>query len=219
MSDIFREVDEELRRDQFARLWKRYGTAIIAVAVAIVAATAGVVAWNNWRQANAEAETARLVAAFQSGGGEAGSDAGIAVADRLAAFAADAEEARARLARFREAALRAEAGQRDEAILIYDALASSGTDPVYRDLAVLLGVMHRVDDGDPPELRARLRPLTAAGGAWRHTARELDAVLAVRAGDRAAAAALFEELSADESAPPGVRERASELAGAYAEEQ
>lgn len=219
MSDIFREVDEELRRDQFAKLWKRYGTAVVTAVIAIVAATAGVVAWNNWRQANAEAETARLVAALQSGGDEAGADAGITVADQLAAFAADAEGDRARLARFQEAAWRAGAGQRDEAILIYDTLASSGADPVYRDLAVLLSVMHQVDEGDPAGLRARLQPLTTTGGAWRHTARELDAILAAQAGDRAAAAALFEELSADQSAPPGLRERASELASVYAEEQ
>lgn len=219
MSDIFREVDEELRRDKFAKLWKRYGSIVVTAAIAVVAITAGVVAWNNWRQANAEAETARLVAALQPPGDEAASQAQIAVADRLAAFAGDADADRALLARFREAALRAEAGQRDEALLIYDALASSSGDPIYRDLAILLGVLHRVGEGDPAELRARLQPLTAPSSAWRHTAREIDAVLAVQAGDRATAATLFEELSADPSAPPSLRERASELASVYAEEQ
>ena len=41
MSDIFREIDEELRRDNFAKLWERYGQYLIGLAVLIVLITAG----------------------------------------------------------------------------------------------------------------------------------------------------------------------------------
>jgi hypothetical protein len=34
VSDIFREIDEELRRDNLLKLWSEYGRYIIAVAVA-----------------------------------------------------------------------------------------------------------------------------------------------------------------------------------------
>ena len=37
MSDIFDEVDEEVRREQFRKLWERYGNLFIAVAVLILA--------------------------------------------------------------------------------------------------------------------------------------------------------------------------------------
>ena len=33
VSDIFREIDEELRRDNLLKLWSQYGRYIIAVAV------------------------------------------------------------------------------------------------------------------------------------------------------------------------------------------
>ena len=49
MSDVFQEVDEDLRRDRAAKLWKRYGIFVIAAAVAIVIATGGYVAWKNYR--------------------------------------------------------------------------------------------------------------------------------------------------------------------------
>ena len=39
MSDIFREVDEEVQRDQVENLWKRYQTPVIVLAILIVAAT------------------------------------------------------------------------------------------------------------------------------------------------------------------------------------
>jgi hypothetical protein len=41
MSDIFREVDEDLRREQVRKLWDRFAPYVIGLAVLIVAATAG----------------------------------------------------------------------------------------------------------------------------------------------------------------------------------
>ena len=41
MSDIFREIDEELRQERFQQLWKRYGTYVIAGIVALVLAIGG----------------------------------------------------------------------------------------------------------------------------------------------------------------------------------
>ncbi len=46
MSDIFREVDEDLRREQFKRLWDRFGTYVIGLAVLIVVVTAGYRGWD-----------------------------------------------------------------------------------------------------------------------------------------------------------------------------
>ncbi|MDB5641378.1 MAG: hypothetical protein JWN07_695, partial [Hyphomicrobiales bacterium] len=36
MADIFREIDEELRRDKAAKVWDRYQKPIVALAVLIV---------------------------------------------------------------------------------------------------------------------------------------------------------------------------------------
>ena len=40
MSDIFQEIDEELRQDKAARLWKAYGKYIVALAIFIILAIA-----------------------------------------------------------------------------------------------------------------------------------------------------------------------------------
>ena len=40
MSDIFTEVDEEVRREQLKKLWERYGNYAIALAFLVVAAVA-----------------------------------------------------------------------------------------------------------------------------------------------------------------------------------
>ena len=42
MSDIFREVDEEVRRERLQQLWDRHGNLIVALALLIVIAVGGV---------------------------------------------------------------------------------------------------------------------------------------------------------------------------------
>ncbi|RMD61147.1 MAG: hypothetical protein D6826_10685, partial [Alphaproteobacteria bacterium] len=70
MADIFKEVDEELRRESLEKIWKKYGAWIIAAAVALILAVAGYQAWQaydlNRRQKLSEQFEAALVA-IQSG--------------------------------------------------------------------------------------------------------------------------------------------------------
>ncbi|MED6310986.1 MAG: hypothetical protein VX624_13935, partial [Pseudomonadota bacterium] len=72
-------------------------------------------------------------------------------------------------------------------------------------------IMHTLDEGDPNDLRTRLTPLLAPEAAWRHTARELSAALALRVGDKELAMAEFRRLTDDVKAPPGARSRAAEI--------
>jgi hypothetical protein len=72
MSDIFREVDEDLRRDRLEKIWKRYGAAFVGAVLLIVAGTAGFVAWRNHQQAEAETKTAQLADALRLAGNSAG---------------------------------------------------------------------------------------------------------------------------------------------------
>ena len=47
MSDIFREVEEDVRRDRLEKLWKAYGTYGIA---ALVLLFAGIGGWQFWQR-------------------------------------------------------------------------------------------------------------------------------------------------------------------------
>lgn len=205
MSDIFREVDEEVRKDQLQSLWKRYGVYVIAAAVAIVVATAANVGWREYRESQRLKESDRFLSAaglLQQGRTEAA----------ITGFADLAETAGtgyAVLARLQEAAARAGAGDLEAAAIALDRLASDGdADRLYRDLAQLLYVMMRLDSGAPADLERRLAPLAAEGSAWRYSAQELQALLWRRQGERGRAREAFQALSTDEQAPQGVRRRA-----------
>jgi len=211
VSDLFREIEEDLQRDRYKKLWDKYGNLVIAAAVVLVVATAGWQGWKAYRLRQEEALGQRYAAAVQlaHAGKTVEAEAG------FAKLAADANAGYSALSRLQEAALLAKAGKREEAIAVYDKLAQDGAvERPYRDLATLLAVLTASDSGDPPALIKRLEPLSAAGSPWRYSALELTAALATRMGDKARAEQLYSQLSDDAAAPSGVRARAAEMLAA-----
>ena len=108
--------------------------------------------------------------------------------------------------------MKARTGDRDGALSIYQVMAEdSGIDPLYAGLARLYAVMHQLDSGDPEALSKDLEPLLSENGAWRYSARELAALLALRKGDTEAARTAYTLLADDAKTPPGIRARAAEM--------
>jgi hypothetical protein len=212
-SDEFvREVEEDLRRDYYQRLWNQYGRYAVAAAVLLVVAVAGFIFWREWQVRQREAASLRFAEALSNA--ESNPEQ---AANALGALATDSQPGFAALARLNEAALLLRKGDRDGALRVYDALSGDpGADPVLRDLGTLLGVMHRVDGGDPQALAQKLAPLQQAGNPWRHAAIELSAVLAAKTGDKAKATELYRTLADDPEAPADIRARAAEMLAALA---
>jgi hypothetical protein len=212
VSDIFREIDEELRRDNLLKLWSRYGRYIVAAAVAVLLVAGGVAAWRSHQLSERRAEATRYAGALSWA--QAGK-----LTDATKIFAAIAQEGGgyALLASFEEAGLLAKSGDRKAAIALYDRIAAApATNPEFRGLAVLLSVMRGLPDGDPRAAIARLAPLTAAGDPWRPTALELTAVARLEAGDKKGALDLYRGLADDLTTPRSLRARAAEMAAALA---
>ena len=63
MSDIFNEVDEEVRRERLQALWKRYGNLILAILILAVAAVGGWRGYQYWEAKKAAAAGAAYDAA------------------------------------------------------------------------------------------------------------------------------------------------------------
>ena len=204
MSDIIREVDEELRRERIEKLWQRYGGYIVGAAILLVLAVAGWRGWD-WYAARAAAKSgARFEAALQLVNEGKRFEAEAA----FNAIAKDGTAGYRLLARFRAAA---EAAKTDPAagVIAYDALAAdSSVDPALRDLAKLHTGLLLVDTAPASEIVARLEPLTAPQSPFRHSAREVLGLAHYRAGDRAKAQKIFTEIVADPETPAAMRNRA-----------
>jgi hypothetical protein len=214
VADIFDELNEDLRAERSRALAMRYGGWVAGL---LVLALIGVGGWQGWqwyqdRQATKAAGPylAAMNAADALPLGPAPARA--AAADAFAQVAATAPEGYRTLARLREAALRADAGDSAAALALWDSVAhDSGADPILRDLATLLWAQHQIDHGDPAVLTDRLRTLEADGNPWRPLAQEADALLSLRQNDKEAAIRKLRLLAADPGVTEGVRNRASGL--------
>jgi hypothetical protein len=208
LSDIFREVDEEVRRDKLAALWKKYGNYVIGAAAALVLGTAASVGWREYRESVRLEEAARYLEAqrlLQQDGGDAGIVA-------LSELADDASTGYGILARLQVAAAQARGGETAAAVATYDALAAdTDVDQVYRDLASLLAAMQLLEGGASEEVRRRIEPLQQPGSPWSFNAREIAALLALREGREADARKAFQALADDAEAPTGLRSRAQQM--------
>lgn len=203
MSDIFNEVDEEVRREQLKKLWERYGNYLIAVAVVVVLAVA---AWRGYEYWQAR-KAAEAGAAY---------DAATALADQgkheeaeaaFAKLATGGTSGYRMLARLREAG---ELAERDPkaAVAAYDAIAAdSAGQPLVSDLASIRAAFLLVDTASFDEMARRLEPLAQPSGMFRHSAREMLALSAWRNGDSAAARRWADAVKSDPEAPNALRAR------------
>jgi hypothetical protein len=201
VSDIFREVDEEVRRDQLKKLWERYRILIVAACVLIVAAAGGWRAYEWWEAKKA----AEWGAVFQNAAMLAAEGKSKEAEDTFARIAADGTSSYRVLARFREAA---EVARRDPtaAVAIYDQLAADGgAGAVLQELAGVRAGMILVDSAPYTEIVQRLEPFTAPDRTFRHSARAALALAAWRAKDMTAIRRWTDMILADAETPAGTR--------------
>lgn len=207
MTDIFREVDEEIRKERYAALWKKYGPYVIGLAVLIVLAVAGYQAWTAYQREQAiEASNAFAAANQQFYDGGHG-----AAVESLAKLADPDAGGYGLLAAFRRADILAIDGEEAAAIEIWRRIAEEAPQEDFRTLAELFVIMHRFDEADPAELDSRLAGMAESDSPFRTTALELQALLAVKQGDEARAAELYKEIADGANIPPQQRQRATEL--------
>ena len=207
MTDIFQEVDEEVRREQLKKLWERYGGYFIAACIVVVI---GIGAWRGyeWWQAKQAAQSG---AAFEQAVRLAESGKHQEAAAAFSKLAADGTPGYRILARLREAAELAPT-DRQAAVAAYDAIAADNrAGPVVQDLAAVRAGFLLVDTAPYSEILRKLEPAAGADRAFRHSARELLALSAWKSGDMSATRRWTETIMSDPQTPSGARSRAEML--------
>jgi hypothetical protein len=207
VSDIFHEVDEEVRREQLKKLWERYGHLLIVLAILVIA---GIGAWRTygWWQAKKAAESG---AAFEAATTLAEAGKHTEAEQAYAKIAADGTAGYRSLARMREAA---ELAQTDPkaALRAYEQIAvEAGPGSALADLASLRAGGILIDAGQFEEARRKLEPLTANDRTFRHTAREFLVLAAWRAGDISLGKPWIDMIMTDLETPSATRSRVEML--------
>lgn len=207
--DLFiKEVNEELKQERLTESFKKYGQYFVFAAVLAIGSVAG---WQYWKSSVRSAQEAQSVD-FTSGVNLVAAGKNKEAGKLFEKLARENEGGYAALARLRQAAMVARAGDAKAAAALYQQLAADeNVAPEFRQLGTLLWALHLLDTAKPDEAIARLKPLTADGQTWRYTARELTAHYHQKAGRNDDAARIFKQLSNDTGAPATLRRRAAEM--------
>lgn len=204
MSDesLFREVDEEVRQEQFKKLWERFGNYAIALCLIVVAGVAGLKGWQYWQVKQSEAAAQVYFEAVKLAAGGKSDEA-------AAQFAKVQHAGFGQLARIRQAGVLASQGKTEDAVKIFDAVAAdAAADPAIRDLARIRAGYALADTVAPDALLSRLGSLDRDGNPWRHAAREIFGIAAFRTGDYSMADRYMNAIFTDPQAPAALRQRA-----------
>jgi hypothetical protein len=213
MSDILREIDDELQREHMAALWHKYKIVVVGAIVVLLIGTAS---YSAWRDHDSQANIKRSVALGNITANVTTNE--VQKSEALAALATEyPATGHAVLARFAAATALNKAGQTTAAVQALQTIIADAAAPALaQNYARLLLVELQFDSLPPEKLREMLAPLAVDGAPWRYPARLLQGVLLGKAGDHQTAATLFATLVADPSVTSAIREQAKLLARYYA---
>ncbi len=207
---FLREVDDELRRDQLAGFWKTYGRPLIGGVIALLAAWAAWIWWDN-RQTEAAGldgeKMADAVKALES------NDTATATTN-LAALKTSKFDGYRVSAKLAEAALALQKDDTKKAVSTYREIASdAGVAEPWRQLALVRQTAAEFDTMKPEAVIAQLKPLAVKGNPWFGSAGEMTAIAWIKAGKPDLAARIFSEMAKDAQVPETIRSRAVQMAG------
>ena len=207
MSELFDEVDEDVRRDQLKKLWEQYSIYIIAGALLIIASVGG---WRGYEYVEAR-KAAEAGAAFDKAVELSEASKHTEAEAAFADLAAKGPSGYRVLARLRMAT---EVASRDAsaAAKLFDEIAADRSVGVAaQDLARIRAAQLLLETATYPNMKERLEAAAAPGATFRHSARELLALSAWRANDAAATRQWLDLIANDGETPPSLRSRAEAL--------
>lgn len=218
---FLREVDEELRRDQILGFWRRYGRVTAGVIVLGLAALAGVLGWQYYREQAAAAQSDKFNQVYD-----------LLSANKSAQAAAPLDElAKSDNPTYRALALYVQAdvilrdmdprdaaksaGKLRDAAAKFAAVAgdSKVAQPL-RDLALVRQTYAELDQIKPETVVERMKPLAVPNGPWLGSAGELIANAYLQLNQPQQARTVLQQIVADLEVPDTIRQRAAQLSSA-----
>ncbi len=207
MSDIFREVEEDVRRERYEKLWKEYGDYIIAAAAFLVIGAAG---WQLWRYYE-QRETLRASSEYTAAQQLLDSGQTAAAAQAYGKLADDAPGGYATVSRLQEAGALLAAGRTDDSLKLYNQIMQ-GNDPMLAAVARVRAAWIIADTAPKSDVQSMLAPLTDPNSAWNSMAREVLAYADYHAGNMKQALADYQSLAKDKNAPASLHQRSAAMA-------
>ncbi len=207
MVDFINEVEDELRKDQYNVLLRKWGPLIALIAVGIVAA-AGFYEYTKKAGDRAARNASIEYVAASELLAEGKTDEALS---RFEAIAQKAGPGYGGLSLSRAAQIELDRGNSERAVALFDSAAGVYTKPLHKELAQYKAALILSDLGRHDEVLQRVNPLIETGKPYADLARELRGFTHLALGDNAAARRDFLFLSSSLSAGENIITRAKQM--------
>jgi hypothetical protein len=207
LTDLFEEVEEQLRSDRYRALARRGAPWVLALAAAALVIALGVWGWQQYRQQTTDKASEQYSAALAA---QAQGDAAKA-AQLWGEVAKSPAKAYSSLALMQLGGLKIASGKPEDvkaAVAFFDQAAAAAPDDLLGDAARLKSAFAILDTAPFSEVEGRLGPLMKDGHPYRVQAREALAFAKLMKGDAAGARSDFVVITGTLEAPEGARQRA-----------
>lgn len=206
MVDFINEVEEELRKDDYNRLLKKYGPLIGVVLFLIVAGT-GYMEYRKYADDKKAQAVSAVYTAADKKLDEGRPDEAVAAFVDLGATGPDGY---AGLSLMRAAAVREDQGDIVGAVKFFDQAAERFTTTRHQHLAQLKAAYLLADQGAYADVIGRVAPLAETEAPYEFLARELLGYAHSESGDKPAAREQFAYLTSVPGVPATVKQRAEQ---------
>lgn len=204
MTDVFEEVEGQLRSSRYAELGRKALPVVLGALVLALVAALGWWGYTAWRTRATE----KASVAYEQGFKALQANEPANAEKRFAEAAAAGSPVYATLAHLQQAGALVEQNKPKEAVALLDKVADDAKDPVLADMARLRAAFLLMDTAPFAEVERRLQPMIAEGRPYRGAGREALALAKLQHGRTASARGDFVVLSLSSEAPPSMQERA-----------
>jgi hypothetical protein len=210
ISETFvKEVDENLRRDRIRDFFKENTALLIGALVLFLAASGGIIWYQQHRVERAEAHVEELAQIYKNiSVGNTGK-----VPQQLDDLSQSSSKAVRATALFTRAAFAVQQNDNKLAIATFKKISDDSSLPdAYRNAALIRQTALEFDQLQPQQVIARMEPLAKAGNPWFGSAGEMTALALIKQGKKQEAGQLFAAIARDKTAPDSIRNRSIQIA-------
>ena len=209
MSDVFQEVDEELREEKYKSIWRKYKYYVIGGVILFVLGIAANAFWKDYSLKEINDRSERFFTAIE-----------IAQEDKVNAITlleefASKEEKNAKynvlIARFSEAAIRRSEKDFNGALVIYENLANNNISDFYADYAKLSSAEMLITLNNKKEARLILDNLINNSSDLKYIAMEYLGYIEIDEGNFSKARTIFINIAEEASSSVNMKNRSKEV--------
>ncbi len=208
---LFREVTEDVEKEQFLLFWKKYGKRFAIISSVCLLAAFSFVGYTFYCDWKVE-QNAIIYADALSKSLHNPTSAG----KKFDQLIQEDSDGFALLSKIQKAALLLDEGKKEEGFDVLRSIANTDSVPMpFRNLSGTILAYHLLDEKDKQdEIIALATPLAMEGSLWRGSAKEILALVALQQNDTEKAIELLQQNVTDTRLPDSFKVRAQEMLSA-----